>query len=76
MTSFPAITTYSCPVVTVIDVEHLSIEGDVDAEVEVLPMPEFPEVVLRQPLTLNQLALRDPTAGTGGDQLTCKALTL
>ena len=41
--------------------ENLAIEGDIDAEIEVLPVPEVTQVILGQPLPLDELALGDPT---------------
>ena len=34
--------THSSPLVTVKNVEHLPVEGDIDAEVEVFPVPSLP----------------------------------
>lgn len=53
--------THSGPLVTVVNVEHLAIEGDINAEVEVLPVPKVTKVILREPLSLDQLPLGDPT---------------
>lgn len=49
---------YRCPPITVCDVEDLAVEGDVDVEVEVLPVPVIALVVLGQPHALDELALR------------------
>ena len=54
-------TTHCSELVAVEDVEDFSVESDIDAEVEVLPVPESAQLVARNPLSLDQLALRDPT---------------
>lgn len=41
--------------------EHFAIKGDIDSEVEILPVPEVTQIILREPLPLDQLALGDPT---------------
>lgn len=41
-------------------VEHFAIKGDIDADIEVLPVPEVTQVILREPLPLYELSLRDP----------------
>lgn len=38
--------TYCGPLVAVVNVENLAIEGDIDAEIEVLPVPEVTQVIL------------------------------
>ena len=41
------------PFVAVVDVEHFAVEDDVDAVIEVLPVPVIAYIVLRQPLSLD-----------------------
>ena len=55
-------TTHGSELVAVEDMENLAIEGDVDTEIEVLPMPESAQFISRDPLPLYQLTLRNTTA--------------
>ena len=48
--------------------EDLSINGNVDAQVEVLPVPELSQVILRELLTFDQLALWNTTVGWRGGE--------
>ena len=50
--------THTGPLVAVVDVEDLAVEGDIDTHVEVLPVPVVPHVILRQSLSLDQFACR------------------
>ena len=41
--------------------EHFAIEDDINAKVKILPVPEVTQVILGEPLPLDQLPLGDPT---------------
>ena len=41
--------------------EHFSIKGDIDTKIEVFPVPEVTQIILWEPLPLDELALGDPT---------------
>ena len=56
--------THGSPGVTVVDMEDLSVEGDIQTEVEVLPVPALTHVILGELLTLDQFTLGDTTAGS------------
>ena len=45
--------------------EDFAIEDDVNAEVEVLPVPQLPHLISRNALPLDQLALRDAAVSVG-----------
>lgn len=49
--------THRCEFVTVSDVEDLSIKGNIRLIVEILPMPDIADVILRQPLSLDKFTL-------------------
>ena len=46
--------------------EDLSVEGDIQTEIEVLPVPALTHVILGELLTLDQFTLGDTTAGLEG----------
>ena len=48
--------------------ENFSIDGNVDAQVEVLPVPELSQVILRELLTFDQLALWNTTVRWSGGE--------
>lgn len=54
-------TTYRSPLVTADDVEDLTIEGQCFVQIQIFPMPVVTLIVLWQPLSLYQFALRHPT---------------
>ena len=37
---------YSCPPITVVNVEHFAVEDHIDAKIEILPVPEIAEIIL------------------------------
>ena len=41
--------------------EYFAIKGDINAKIEILPVPEVTQIILREPLPLDQLALGYPT---------------
>jgi len=59
--SHPPTHTHGGPPVAAVDVEDLAIEGAVNAQVEILPVPELTKVILGQPLALDQLTLWNTT---------------
>ena len=51
--------TYSCPLITVVDIEYFPVESDVNAQIEVFPMPTISHVILGQSLSLDEFSLRN-----------------
>ena len=62
--TFPTLYTHSCPLVAVKDVKHFPVEGDLDAKVQILPVPGLSKLILGQLLALDQLALWNATTHT------------
>ncbi len=55
---------YLCESVGIIEMEGLPVEGDVHADVDVLPVPVVPDVVLGQSLPLYQFPCNSDTRVT------------
>ena len=54
--------THRSELVTVEDTEDFTIEHHVNTEIEVFPMPQLPQLITRDTLSLDQLGLWNPTA--------------
>lgn len=63
------VTTHSSELVTVEDVEDFTVESYINAQVEVLPVPESAQLIARNPLPFNQLPLRNTTVRESGEEL-------
>ena len=46
------------PLVAIVDMEYFAVEHNVHADVEVLPVPVFPAVILGQTLSFDQFTFR------------------
>ena len=54
---------YPCPRITVTNMENFPIKCNIDAQIEVLPVPVLAEVILWKSLTFDQFSLGYPAGG-------------